>query len=405
MNLTFKRATRQQSKLRLALIGVSGSGKTWTALTLAKYLGKRIAVIDSENGSASLYAGDAADFDVLCLDTFAPRTYVAAIHAAEQAGYDVIIIDSLSHAWMGKDGALEMVDKAAKRSRSGNSFTAWRDVTPEHNALVDAMVRCQTHLIVTMRSKTEYVVQDGPNGKKTPEKIGMAPVQRDGLEYEFTLVGEMDLGHNLVVSKSRCSALDSAVVNRPGKDMADTLTKWLNEGAPVAERPAQSGGDRPLDQGPTGVKSANRATGQTTTGGQMRSGGTTGKAEIDEYGIAKPGLGAGPVVSSSGKWTGKRWEELPGGLLEKMMAEHGDQMSALQVEWGTYLLARRSARKAKEARDAEAAAAERALADARDPSSEGGSWVAGDEEPTGFDGPVDDAEAANDAGSGSTEAA
>lgn len=391
MNLTFKRATRQQSKLRLALIGVSGSGKTWTALTLAKYLGKRIAVIDSENGSASLYAGDAADFDVLCLDTFAPRTYVAAIHAAEQAGYDVIIIDSLSHAWMGKDGALEMVDKAAKRSRSGNSFTAWRDVTPEHNALVDAMVRCQTHLIVTMRSKTEYVVQDGPNGKKTPEKIGMAPVQRDGLEYEFTLVGEMDLGHNLVVSKSRCSALDSAVVNRPGKDMADTLTKWLNEGAPAAERPAQQSSDgSPAARGPTGVKSANRP---------------ASTPAADEYGIAKPVLGACPVVRSSGKWTGKRWDELPGGLLEKMMSQNGDQMSALQVEWGTYLLARRSARKAKEARDAEAAAAERALADARDPSSEGGSWVAGDDEPAGFDGPADDDEAANDAGSGSTEAA
>jgi hypothetical protein len=388
MNLTFKKATRQQSKLRLALIGVSGSGKTWTALTLAKHLGKRIAVIDSECGSASLYAGDAADFDVLNLDTFAPRTYVEAIHTAEQAGYDVIVIDSLSHAWMGKDGALEMVDKAAKRSRSGNSFTAWRDVTPEHNALVDAMVRCRAHLIVTMRSKTEYVVQDGPNGKKTVEKIGMAPVQRDGLEYEFTLVGEMDLGHNLVVSKSRCSALDGAVISRPGKAVADTLAKWMNEGAPLVERPAQEQ-SRPLDPGPSGVKST-RATGTTATGEQTRSAGTTGKQATDEYGIDKPKLGACPVVRSHGKWTGKRWDELPGGLLEKMMSQNGGQMSALQVEWGTYLLARRSARKAKEAREAEAAAAERALAEAKDTSSEGGGWVAGDEEPAGFDGPGDE---------------
>jgi hypothetical protein len=407
MNLTFKKATRQQSKLRLALIGVSGSGKTWTALTLAKYLGKRIAVIDSEHGSASLYAGDAAEFDVLNLETFAPRTYVEAIHAAEQEGYDVIVIDSLSHAWMGKDGALAMVDNAARRSKSGNSYTAWRDVTPEHNSLVDAMIRCSAHLIVTMRSKTEYVLQEGPNGKKTPEKIGMAPIQRDGLEYEFTLVGEMDLQHNLVVSKSRCSTLDNAVISRPGKNVAETLTKWLNEGAPMTERPAQEP-TRPLDGDQPGTTRSTTSSTQTrgqTTRGMTSTPSSTRTGRPDEYGIATPVLGACPTVQSNGQWKGKRWEDLPGPLLEKMMAENGHKMSALQVEWGTYLLARRQARKAKEAREAEAAAAERALAEAKDTSSEGGGWVAGDDAPAGYDGPSDEPANEHATSDDSTEAA
>src|SRR5690606_13915360 len=134
--------------------------KTYTALQLAKGLAgpnDRIAVIDTENNSAALYA-DEFEFDVLNLDTFSPEVYIQAIRAAEAAGYDVLIIDSLSHAWMGKEGALEQVDKAARRYQ-GNTYAAWRDVTPMHNALVEAMVRCKCHLIVTMRAKTEYVVE------------------------------------------------------------------------------------------------------------------------------------------------------------------------------------------------------------------------------------------------------
>ncbi len=147
----FKKATKTQIKLRLALTGPSGSGKTFSSLALASHLGQRIAVIDTEHGSASRYA-DLFEFDVVELESFHPNRYVKAIVAAQQAGYDVVIIDSLSHAWMGKDGELELVDRAR------NSFAAWKDVRPLERALIDTMLSCKCHLIATMRSKTEWVV-------------------------------------------------------------------------------------------------------------------------------------------------------------------------------------------------------------------------------------------------------
>lgn len=339
MTFQFKKATRTQAKLRLALIGPSGSGKTWTALTFAKTLGKRVAVIDSEHESASLYAGDVADFDALGLTTFAPRTYVEAIKAAEQQGYDVIVVDSLSHAWAGKDGALEMVDKAAKRSQAGNSYTAWRDVTPEHNALVDAMVQCKAHLIVTMRSKTEYVLQEDSRGKKVPKKIGMAPIQRDGLEYEFTVVAEMDLDHNFMVSKTRCNALDGAVISKPGPEVANTLLAWLNSGAPMQERAA-----RPQEAPPT---ASGASTSRTTTA----HGGNTPEPKRDEFGIAMPVIGPCPRFRS-GDDQGKLWSDVSGAKIEAIAKEHGSKFNELQTEWAQYLIARRAARKAKEAREA-----------------------------------------------------
>ena len=135
----FKKAVKSRSKLRLALIGPSGSGKTYSALAIAAGLGSNIAVIDTEHGSASKYA-DLFNFDVLELGSYSPEKYVEALKAAAAAGYDVVVIDSLSHAWMGKDGALEMVDRAAARSKSGNSFGAWREVTPQHNEIGRAHV-------------------------------------------------------------------------------------------------------------------------------------------------------------------------------------------------------------------------------------------------------------------------
>lgn len=234
----FKKAVRSQAKLRLALLGPSGSGKTYTALSIAKHLGQRVAVIDTERGSASLYAGSVADFDVLEPESFSPATYVKAIKDAEKEGYDVIVIDSLTHAWSGKGGALEMVDHAAKRSSSANTYMAWRDVTPEHNALVDAMVSCKAHLITTIRVKTAYELQENDRGKKVPVKIGLEPIQRGGLEYEFTVTGDMDLDHVLTISKTRCSAMDGGVYKKPGQNIAEILLTWLNEGAPAPGKPA-----------------------------------------------------------------------------------------------------------------------------------------------------------------------
>lgn len=225
----FTKAVKHSAKLRLALCGPSGSGKTYTALAIASGLGQRIAVIDTEHGSASRYA-DEFTFDVLELTNFHPEQYLKALAAAATEGYDVCIVDTLSHAWTGESGVLDLHDKAVKRERSGNSFAAWREVTPLHNRLVEGLVQARTHLIVTMRTKTEYVMEDR-GGKQVPKKVGMAPIQRDGIEYEFDMVGDLDLSHTLVISKTRVRCFDAAVVERPGADFGQALAREL-QGTP-----------------------------------------------------------------------------------------------------------------------------------------------------------------------------
>lgn len=233
--MVFKKATKEQAKLRMGIIGPAGSGKTYTALVTARNLvpDGKIAVLDTERGSASKYA-DIFEFDVCELESFHPENYIKTIQAAEEAGYDVLIIDSLSHAWAGKDGALELVDKAAARER-GNSFAAWRHVTPLHNAMVDAIIGARLHVIVTMRSKVEWVIEKDERGKSVPRKIGLQPVQRDGLEYEFDVVADMDLNNNFIVSKTRCPALRGSVIHCPNEEPAKTLRAWLSDGVPVVE--------------------------------------------------------------------------------------------------------------------------------------------------------------------------
>ncbi len=228
----FQKATKKAAWGRIALIGPSGSGKTYTALSIAPALGSKIALIDTENGSASKYA-DIFEFDTMNLQRFSPADYIAGINGAVAAGYQVCIIDSLSHAWMGQGGVLEQVDKAAVKYK-GNSFAAWRDATPQHNALIDALVRSPIHIIVTMRSKTAYEIQDD-RGKKKPVKIGLAPVQREGLEYEFDIVGELDQDNNLVVGKTRCSALRGFVGQYPGLEFGQIIADWLRGNEPMIE--------------------------------------------------------------------------------------------------------------------------------------------------------------------------
>jgi len=241
--MQFVPAVRTHAKARIALIGPAGSGKTLSALKIAKGLGgKRIGLIDSERESSRKHAGKGIEFSLLALTSFSPRTYVEAMRAAVAAGIDVLIIDGLSQAWAGKDGALEMVDAATKRSQSKNSFVAWREVTPEHNRLVDALTSVPLHLIVTMRAKTEWVLEDVDNGKggshKQPRKVGMAPIQRDGLEYEFDIVGDLTLEHDYLVSKSRCELYDRQVVQLPGEEFGSRVLGWLNEGAEPVDQPA-----------------------------------------------------------------------------------------------------------------------------------------------------------------------
>jgi hypothetical protein len=228
----FKKATKERLKARIALVGPSGSGKTYTSLAIAQHLGSRIAVIDSERGSASKYASDFPEYSVLELPTFSPDNYTEAIQSAAREGFDVLIIDSLSHAWDGTDGALEQVDKAGARGRTGGgNFNAWREVTPMHNRLVNAILSAPMHVIVTMRAKTAYeVTRDEKTGKTSVVKLGLAPVQRQGVEYEFDIVGDMDQDNNLVISKTRCARLRKAVVNCPGRDFAITVKEWLDDG-------------------------------------------------------------------------------------------------------------------------------------------------------------------------------
>ncbi len=235
----FQKAVKAKKRLRMALLGPSGSGKTYSALAIASGLGGKVAVVCTERGSASLYA-DRFDFDVLDLDHFSPKDYIEAIREAGKAGYGVLVIDSLSHAWTGKGGALEMVDAVAKRQGGGNNFTAWREVTPLHNAMVDAILAAPCHVITTMRTKMEYVIEEDARGKKVPRKVGMAPIQRDGFEYEFDVVADMNHEHDFIISKTRCDLLDGAVINRPGVELAERLVSWLESGAEATPAPVQS---------------------------------------------------------------------------------------------------------------------------------------------------------------------
>lgn len=256
--MAFQRANKRQAKLRMALIGPSGSGKTYTALRVAAGLGQRIAVLDTERGSASKYA-DKWAFDVCELATFSPTEYVRVIHEAESAGYDVLIIDSLSHAWMGKDGALELVDKAAKRQQSGNSFGAWREVTPLHNQMIDAILGAGLHVIVTMRTKMDYVQEKDERGKTVIRKVGLQPVQRDGMEYEFDVVADLDMENTLIVSKSRCEALTGQVYAKAGENVAAILKAWLSDGAPALPKAEPALQPAPATNAPTAAELAKQA--------------------------------------------------------------------------------------------------------------------------------------------------
>ena len=222
----FKKAVKEEAKLRLAIVGPSGSGKTYSSLAIATNLGGKIAFVDTEHGSASKYA-DIFQFDVLELKPpFHPDKFVEAIKGATTSKYDVVILDSLTHAWTGTGGILDLTDQATLKSRSQNSYFAWRETTPIHNHLIDTILSAGIHVIGTMRSKQEYVIQE-VKGKQTPQKVGMAPVQREGMEYEFDIVLEMDAKNNATVTKSRCPALTERVFPKPNGEVSQILSGWL----------------------------------------------------------------------------------------------------------------------------------------------------------------------------------
>ena len=225
---SFAPATREASFARIALSGPSGSGKTYTALALATALSDRVAVIDTERGSAAKYVGlNGWAFDTVTPDRFSPLSLVDLLGEAAGGEYGCVIVDSLSHHWMGVDGMLEQADR---RARNGNSFSGWKEVRPDERRMIDALVAYPGHVVVTMRSKTEYVIEENERGKKVPRKVGMKPEQRDGIEYEFDVVGDLDHDNVLTVMKSRIHTLARAVIPLPGEELAHQIRDWLSDG-------------------------------------------------------------------------------------------------------------------------------------------------------------------------------
>lgn len=228
--MQIRKAERKKAKLRLGIAGPSGAGKTFSALKLAFGLGGKVGLIDTEHGSGDLYA-HLGEYDIINIEApYTVQKYRDAIKAFEDAGYGVIIIDSLSHAWAGDGGLLDKQGKIA--DRTGNSYTAWRQVTPDHNALVEDLLNSPCHIIATLRAKQEYVQEKDDKGKTVVRKLGLAPVMRDGIEYEFTVFMDVDQGHNASASKDRTTLFDGQVF-RIGEETGKLLLKWLDEGVEV----------------------------------------------------------------------------------------------------------------------------------------------------------------------------
>lgn len=248
----FQKATKKQAKLRLAFEGPAGYGKTYSALTLATALAEpsqRIAAIDTEARSMSKYA-HLFDFDVMELEPpFNPRRFVDAIRAAEEARnedgsriYGVIVVDSLSHAWAGAGGTLDMVDELAKTKYRGDSHSAWREGSEIQQELIDAILRSPLHVVAAMRTKADFVREEIERDGRTRtviRKAGTKTIQRDEFDYEFDVVARFDTPAVATLIKSRVDTLPpETVVKKPGAEFAGTLKKWLAEGALDPERPA-----------------------------------------------------------------------------------------------------------------------------------------------------------------------
>lgn len=246
--MVIRKAQRRKAKARVGISGPAGSGKTFGSLLLAYGIchdWDKICLIDTENGSGELYADYKANgyeigqYNVISLSSpYSPDKYIAAIKECEDAGIEVIVVDSLTHAWAGEGGLL---DKKGQIERSGkpgiNSWTAWRDVTPLHNRLVEAILNSKCHLIATLRAKMDYVQEADPTtGKQIVRKVGMNPIQRDGMEYEFTIFIDINQDHQATTTKDRTSLFDGRQFTL-SVDMGRQLLGWLDAGvdAPAPE--------------------------------------------------------------------------------------------------------------------------------------------------------------------------
>lgn len=238
----FSKARKSESKGRVAISGPAGSGKTYTGLIWATALadGGQVATIDTERGSSQKYA-DLFNFEIQILrPPYHPEKLIQALADAEQAHFPALFVDSLTHFWSGPGGVLEIVDEAKARFR-GNTHAAWQVGTPLQQKMVDALLAYPGHIIAAMRAKTEWLMQEGSNGKTQPVKIGLAPQQRDGIEYEFDVTLDVDLEHRASVSKTRFAAFaDRTFPKAETEASAREFLKWLSEGEPLAPLDVQA---------------------------------------------------------------------------------------------------------------------------------------------------------------------
>ena len=221
------KAERKRVKIKLGLQGTSGSGKTMSSLLLAFGLcsdWSKVVVVDTENHSAELYS-QLGNYNVLNLTSpFTPELYIDAIHHCEKAGMEVIILDSLTHEWE------YLLDYHT--NIPGNSFTAWGKVTPRHNSFIQALLQSPVHIISTIRTKSDYVLTD-KNGKMVPEKVGLKSIQRDGLDYEMTIMFFLDVKNNAVASKDRTGLFSGKPEHKISSDTGKKILEWCNVGNPI----------------------------------------------------------------------------------------------------------------------------------------------------------------------------
>jgi len=228
MTFALKKAKRQKVKLRVGLFGASGSGKTMSALKLARGLTdswEKIAVIDTERQSADLYSHLGEYFTLTLPPPFTPERFIFAIQACEDAGMDVIIIDSITHEWNGKGGCLEIHE-----AMTGNSYTNWAKVTPRHNAFIDRILTSKAHMICCGRVKDDVVLSMNDKGKQAPEKVGLKAITRDGFDYEMTLCFDLDAKHNAKSTKDRTSLFMDQPEILISEETGQKLLEWSNEG-------------------------------------------------------------------------------------------------------------------------------------------------------------------------------
>ena len=223
--MQLRHSERKKAKIKMALQGSAGSGKTYSSLLLAQGLTNgdftKVAIIDTENGSADLYA-HLGSYNVLTLTPpFTPDNYIKAIDVCEKAGIEVIILDSISHCW---DYLLDY-----HSSLAGNSFTNWAKIKPLEKSFMDKILQCDAHIIATMRTKQDYVLNQ-KDGKFIPEKVGLKAVQRDGIDFEFTLVFDIDIKHFAVSSKDRTGLFMGKPEFTINPSTGRKILEWCNSG-------------------------------------------------------------------------------------------------------------------------------------------------------------------------------